>query len=415
MGTVVPLEPVTQRPEAARTGTAKVALVLGGGGVSGGVYTVGALRALDLLAVNMTINQFDIFLGTSSGSFVAALAANGVTPEEMMRVVLGERPASFRDLDAGMLLPPNLPGLLRSGIGLPRHLIELARQVATARGGGSLIDALVSFADSLPSGFCTTRGIERYLRDVLSGPERSDDFRGLERELYIAATDLDSCERIIFGEAGWDDVPISRAVSASTALPVLYAPVRIRDRELIDGGIISTTNLDVAAAHGATLIVVVNPLVPFGNDLSKRVTTLRGERSRRVSDFGFSQIAYQSFKLLAHQRLHEQRESWAARYPGVDILLIEPDRDDELMFETSLMSYSSRIEIAKHGFRSVTHKLAGEYDRVKEVCARHGVEISADRVRGVLEHFAPEQERSQGWRRIFEQTTGALLRQSDGA
>jgi len=305
--------------------------------------------------------------------------------------------------------------LLRSGIGLPRHLIELARQVATARGGGSLIDALVSFADSLPSGFCTTRGIERYLCDVLSGPERSDDFRGLERELYIAATDLDSCERIIFGEAGWDDVPISRAVSASTALPVLYAPVRIRDRELIDGGIISTTNLDVAAAHGATLIVVVNPLVPFANDLSKRVTTLRGERSRRVSDFGFSQIAYQSFKLLAHQRLHERRESWAARYPGVDILLIEPDRDDELMFETSLMSYSSRIEIAKHGFRSVTHKLAGEYDRVKEVCARHGVEISADRVRGVLEHFAPEQERSQGWRRIFEQTTGALLRQSDGA
>jgi patatin-like phospholipase/acyl hydrolase len=96
MGTVVPLEPVTQRPEAARTGTAKVALVLGGGGVTGGVYTVGALRALDLLAVNMTINQFDIFLGTSSGSFVAALAANGVTPEEMMRVVLGERPASFR-------------------------------------------------------------------------------------------------------------------------------------------------------------------------------------------------------------------------------------------------------------------------------------------------------------------------------
>jgi hypothetical protein len=191
--------------------------------------------------------------------------------------------------------------------------------------------------------------------------------------------------------------------------------VRIRDRELIDGGIISTTNLDVAAAHGATLIVVVNPLVPFANDLSKRVTTLRGERSRRVSDFGFSQIAYQSFKLLAHQRLHERRESWAARYPGVDILLIEPDRDDELMFETSLMSYSSRIEIAKHGFRSVTHKLAGEYDRVKEVCARHGVEISADRVRGVLEHFAPEQERSQGWRRIFEQTTGALLRQSDGA
>ena len=104
-------------------------------------------------------------------------------------------------------------------------------------------------------------------------------------------------------------------------------------------------------------------------------------------------------------------ETWAARFPGVDIVLIEPDLDDE-MFETSLMSYSSRVEIAEHGFRSVTHKLAGDYDRLKEVCARHGVEISAERVRGVLQHFAADQPRSQGWRRIFEQTTGALLRQS---
>jgi len=375
----------------------------------------GALRALDLLAVNMTVNQFDVFLGTSSGSFVAALLANGVTPEEMMQVVLGERPAAFRDLDAATLLPPNLPGILRSGLRLPRHLLDLSYQLATARGGASLIDAMLSFADSLPAGFATTRGIERYMREVLDHPERSNDFRTLARELYIVATDLDSCERIVFGEPGWDEVPISRAVSASTALPVLYAPVRIADRELVDGGIVSTTNLDVAAAHGATLIVVVNPLVPFSNEHAGRVRTLSGSRARRVSDFGFSQVAYQSFKLLAHQRLHERRESWAARFPGVDIVLIEPDRDDELMFETSLMSYSSRIEIAKHGFRSVTHKLAGDYDRLREVCARHGVEISADRVRGVLEHFAPEQERSQGWRRIFEQTTGALLRQSGSA
>jgi hypothetical protein len=159
------------------------------------------------------------------------------------------------------------------------------------------------------------------------------------------------------------------------------------------------------------LIIVVNPLVPFSSERPGR----GGRGAGRVSDFGFSQIAYQSFKLLAHQRLHERRESWAARFPGVDIVLIEPDRDDKLMFETSLMSYSSRIEIAKHGFRSVTHKLAGDYDRLKEVCARHGVEISAERVRGVLEHFAPEQERSQGWRRIFEQTTGAVIRQAGGS
>jgi predicted acylesterase/phospholipase RssA len=408
MGTLVALEPQPQRPAPSPEG-AKVALVLGGGGVTGGVYAVGALRALELLCVNRTVNDFDIYLGTSSGSFVAALAANGVTSEEMMRVVLGERPAAFRDLDAAMLLAPNVRGLLRSAAGMPRHLLELAYQLATVRGGGALIDALLEFADSLPAGFATTAGIERYMREALDHPERSDDFRELARELYVVATDLDSCERIVFGEPGWDEVAISRAVGASTALPVLYAPVSIGGRQLIDGGIVSTTNLDVAAAHGATLIIAVNPLVPFSNERGSAA-----KPGRRVADFGFSQIAYQSFKLLAHQRLHERRETWAARFPGVDIVLIEPDRDDRLMFETSLMSYSSRIEIAKHGFRSITHKLAGDYDRLKEVCARHGVEISAERVRGVLEHFVPERERSQGWRRILEQTTGALLRQSSG-
>src|SRR5262245_51708565 len=64
----------------------KTALVLGGGGFTGGVYEIGALRALDLLATNRTVNQFDVYVGTSAGAFVASLAANGVTPEEMMRV-----------------------------------------------------------------------------------------------------------------------------------------------------------------------------------------------------------------------------------------------------------------------------------------------------------------------------------------
>ena len=73
----------------------KTALVLGGGGFTGGVYEIGALRALDLLAVNSTVNNFDVYVGTSAGSFVAGMLANGVTPEEMMQV-LNERVPSDR-------------------------------------------------------------------------------------------------------------------------------------------------------------------------------------------------------------------------------------------------------------------------------------------------------------------------------
>ena len=254
--------------------------------------------------------------------------------------------------------------------------------------------------------------MEDYVAEVLSDPDRHNDFRMLENELYIAATDLDTCERIVFGARDWDDVPISRAVRASTALPMIYKPVEVNGRELVDGGIVSTTNIDIAVEAGAKFVVVINPLVPYVNDFETRIPTLTGSRVRRVSDMGFPQIGYQAFKLLAYQRLHEVARQWEDRYPGVDIVLIEPEPNDELMFQTSIMNYTSRVDIARHGFQSVTMKLAEDYDRFHEVCDRHGIEISATRVRKVVKHFAGERERVRAWRKILEQTTGALLRQS---
>lgn len=393
----------------------KTALVLGGGGFTGGVYEIGALRALDLLAVNSTVNNFDVYVGTSAGAFIAALAANGVTPEEMMRVVTRQGRAPFKDIDLGDLLRPNLVEIARKGAMLPLRAAGVVRQVLSQPGGASLMDLVTGLADGLPSGLYTGAGIERYLREVLSEPGRSDDFGELPCELYLTATDLDTCERVVFGADGYEDVPISAAVRASGALPMVYAPVRINDRDLIDGGMVSTTNLDIAVEAGAKLIVVINPIVPFVNDFSSTVRTLRGERPRRVKDMGLAQLGYQAFKLVAHQRLHELAKSWEERYPGVDIVLIEPEPNDELMFQTSIMSFTSRVEIARHGFESVTKQLAGEYSVYQDVAERHGIDISAKRVRQVVEHFDEEVEAVGGWRKILEGTTGALLRQSGSA
>ena len=134
MGKVVKLEPTAKaKPRARRSGGPrgsggprrstvaagrrrdKTALVLGGGGFTGGVYEIGALRALDLLAVNSTVNNFDVYVGTSAGAFIAALCANGVTPEEMMRVVTRQGKLPFKDIDLGDLLRPNLLEFARKG------------------------------------------------------------------------------------------------------------------------------------------------------------------------------------------------------------------------------------------------------------------------------------------------------------
>jgi predicted acylesterase/phospholipase RssA len=398
-----------------RRRASKTALVLGGGGFTGGVYEIGALRALDLLSVNRSINDFDVYVGTSAGSVIAALAANGVTPEQMMRVVNNQVPTPFPDINLDMLLRLNVREFGGKALRLPGHLLGVARHLPKKLSALTPVELVLAIADALPSGIYSGSGVEEYVRSVLSDPDRTDDFRLLPNELYLAATDLDTCERIVFGAEGWDDVPISSAVRASAALPMLYKPHVINGREFVDGGIVSTTNLDIAVEAGAKFVVVVNPLVPYVNDFSQQISTLFGSRTRHVSDLGFTKIGYQTFKLIAYQRLHEMARHWEERYPGVDIVLIEPEPDDRLMFETNVMNYGARVDVARHGFQSVTLKLASDYDNLREIAARHGIEISATRVRKVVKHFSAEKERTRAWRRILEQTTGALLRQSASA
>jgi len=421
MGKVVKLEKPARRTTSGtkiphrRASQSRTALVLGGGGVTGGVYEMGALRALDLLAVNRTVSEFDVYVGTSAGTFVASLAANGVTPEEMIRVVNQQVPTPFRDINTGTLMSPNYLEFAKSAASLPLRTLGMVRSVAGNLRASSIMDVIVGLAEALPSGIYDGTGIERYLAEVLGDFDRTNDFRLLKHELYLTSTDLDTCERIVLGAEEWDDVPISKAVAASTALPMVYKPVEIKGRQLIDGGIRSTTNVDIAVERGAKFVIVVNPLVPYVNDFQKVIPTMFGSRTRRVSDMGFPQIGYQTFKLLAHQRLHEAVEHWQERYPGVDIILIEPDPNDELMFDTNIMNFTKRVEIARHGFESVTLRLANDYDNLRDVCARHGIEISATRVRKVVRRFADEPEKTRAWRRILEQTTGTLLRQSEDA
>ncbi|HEX6228091.1 MAG TPA: patatin-like phospholipase family protein [Solirubrobacterales bacterium] len=411
MGKVVDIESLPTRRRG-RKRPSKTALVLGGGGFTGGVYEIGALRALDLLAVNSTVNNFDVYVGTSAGSFVAGMLANGVTPDEMMQVINERVPSDLDDLDLDKVLKPNYFGFLQKAAMLPLRTAELVLNLVRM-GEFSAIDVGVGLAEALPTGLYSGEGIADYVEEVLGDAGRVNDFRLIEQELYLTATDLDTCERIVFGEDGWSDVPISKAIQCSTCLPLVYKPVDLKGRQLIDGGVRSTTNVDIAVEKGAKFIIVVNPLVPYINDFEKTIPTVFGNRVRRVSDMGLPAIANQTFRLLMHARLHQAVEQWQERYPGVDIILIEPEPNDELMFGTPIMDYSRRLQIGRHGFESVTATLAQDYDRYKEIAERHGLEISERRVERVVERISEEEpEQTSAWRRVLEQTTSALLRQS---
>ena len=301
-----------------------------------------------------TVNQFDVYVGTSAGSFVAAAVANGITPEEMMRVIVQQVPTPFPDASVSSLLKPNYREFMSRGVRLPLRLVQVLHTLVRDVGQISAVDVVLGLADALPTGLYSAEGIERYVRRILSDPARTNDFRELRRELYVTATDLDSCERVVFGAEGADHVPISKAVSASSALPMIYKPVQDRQPRVHR----RRPGLHHEPRHrrrgGGEVHRRRQPARPVRQRHEQQIPTLSGSRARRVSDMGFPQIGYQAFKLIAHQRLHELARRWEERYPGVDIVLIEPDPADELMFQTSVLNFTSRVDIARHGFESVT-------------------------------------------------------------
>src|SRR5690606_31700557 len=178
MGNVVQLESTaTRRARSApaargrrrRRAPSKTALVLGGGGLTGAVYEIGALRALDLLSVNRSVTDFDVYVGTSAGAFVGAMTANGISPEEMMRVLNRQVPTAFPDLDLGAVLALNVRELITSAIQFPFRAAALTWRALGQLGQVSALDVVLGLAAGMPSGLYSGAGIERYVHEVLDG------------------------------------------------------------------------------------------------------------------------------------------------------------------------------------------------------------------------------------------------------
>jgi predicted acylesterase/phospholipase RssA len=365
----------------------KTALVLAGGGLTGAVYEIGALRAIDDILVDRTVNDFDIYVGTSAGSLVASLLANGISPETMLQAIAGEHPelpTIERDhlfhLDYGDLLQwaARVPGrVLKAWSHYLRHLNDM-----------TLFDLVWQLSEALPAGLYDNSTLERYVRQTIRVYGQSNRFDTLARDLHIIATDLDTSERVVFGRDYPERVPISRAVAASTAIPVFYKPVRIGSRDYVDGGLRGNASLDVAVEHGADLVVCINPIVPFDNG-DRASIPFFGQDGGYLSQKGFTAVASQVGRINSHAGLHYHIKQLRKTRPEVDIILIEPSRTDFQMFFYNIMRYSARLIVARHGFETVTLRLAEQYGYLRDMLARHHIAISQ---RLVLEELAAIQQ-----------------------
>lgn len=370
----------------------RVGLAIAGGGPIGGMYELGALRALDEAVDGLDLTRLDCYVGVSSGAFLAAGLANRIGTEEMCRGFITGTSDDIR-FRPEIFLRPNVGEYLDRLGRLPSMWTAWGRRLWTRPDRALRWSELVArFGGLVPTGLFDNRALEDFLRDILTRRGRSNDFRSLDTDLFVVAVDLDSGETVRFGEPGWDDVPISRAVQASAALPGLYSPVEIHGRHFLDGALRRTMHASTVLERGIDLMLGINPLVPFDASRAPAPGSTAGPQDG-LSGGGLPAVLSQTLRSLLQSRMQIGLEQYPRRYPDIDQLVFEPNAGDSELFYTNLFSFSARQRVCDLAYRNTLADLRLRAAALAPVLAAHGLhlreEILADTGRGILDSLQP--------------------------
>jgi len=330
----------------------RIAICLAGGGIEGLFYELGVLRALDSFLVDRKVVDLDLFCGISAGAVLGSFLANGIGPEEIGRG-LGGASARIDPIRRGQLFDPNVREL-------GWRVMRLAGQLV--RGGWGPRGALSALARALPTAAFAGDGLRSYLQQQLTKPGMSDRFEDLRRPLFVGASDQDTAQAVVFGEEGMRHVPVHRAVRASSALVPFYAPERIDGRYYIDGAFTRTTNMRVAVRQGATLVILVDPLVPTFSEEA-------GYVHARGGMFG----TMQGLKALINGRFDKAVRAIQEMYPDVAFHLFRPVGDEMRILSGSPMKYFYRREVEDLAYENTVRKIRERLPELSRDFVAHGV------------------------------------------
>ncbi|MGI8880345.1 MAG: patatin-like phospholipase family protein [Jatrophihabitans sp.] len=311
------------------------ALVLGGGGVLGFAWTVGALSAWqDHTGQNATDSA--LVVGTSAGSVLAALLGCRIPIEVIERhhqgVPLPADPAIDWDYNAesGGALPPR-PGWRP---GSPRLVLDAVRHPRSS-------SATVALSGLLPRGRGTLEPIHDMVAatsvECLPGQNWPTD-----PKVWIVGTDYESGKRVVFGR---DDVSaiLADAVCASCAIPAWYPPIEIDGRRFVDGGTASNASVDIVLplveTGSITEVVIAAPMAAVDYDKPRSPVTRLERVVRRAITRGIETDAQQ------------------LRAAGADVTILAPSADDLEVMGPNLMNPRRRNEVLLTALRTTTELL----------------------------------------------------------
>jgi predicted acylesterase/phospholipase RssA len=197
-------------------------------------------------------------------------------------------------------------------------------------------------------------------------------------KLYIVATELNTGHSVRFGEPGYDHIPISRAIQASTALPGLYPPVAIDGHVYADGALLRTMNASILLEAGADFVICVNPLVAFDASSAPRPPHGFPPDEHDLSHGGLPTVLSQTFRSLIQSRMQAGFKSYKQRYPHTDVLLFEPDPGDGELFFQNVFRYADRRRLAEHSYQRTRHDLLRQAAGLAPLLQRHGITLRLD-------------------------------------
>jgi NTE family protein len=220
-------------------------LVLGGGGILGEAWLSSVLAGIEQ-AGGFDGRDCRRLLGTSAGSIVAATLAGGLRPADRLGPLVSAVPAAagVSAARAALAAPLALAAEFGATAAAPLASFTLSQG---ALPGAVLRRALLG---RVPHG---TRSHERLMEMM---DELGASFDG---QLLVAAVDAGRGRRVLFGGPAAPTASVAEAVAASCAIPGVFAPVRIGDRDYVDGGAWSPTNMDALDVRRGERLLCLNP------------------------------------------------------------------------------------------------------------------------------------------------------------
>ncbi len=347
----------------------------------GAAYEIGVLSALErALRPDFSTTRFDIYIGISAGAIIATLAANQLSPHLLFRAIATneQRVFNWRRRDIYRL---DLHQILTCSARALGNMFRILRHYRDRGWRIGISDLFYIIQEQYPSGIFSLEPMQRYLCEAFKTERMLDDFNLIQPELYIPAYDLDLGERVIFGSEGQRHMHICQAITASCAIPHFFSPYAIDGRHYVDGSTGRGVHLDIAIDRGAELIILVNPRVPLRNDPEYFcLPSLSYGQCASVADLGISITQEQARRIESREKIALTIDRFRASHPDVDVVLIEPERDESVYFFQNPMSMRARNQIMAFGYQLTLSQLRSRFDELGPIFARHAIRLNRDRL-----------------------------------